>query len=75
MEPWVAVVERWLPWLGALLNMVGWILLIISVLSFGLMFLGRGMQGKGEPLSVKEVEKVLNEEGPKTSRLRELRSS
>lgn len=37
--------------------------LIISVLSFGLMFLTRRMQGKGEPLSVKEVEKSLKEEG------------
>ena len=37
--------------------------LVISVLSFGLMFLTRRMQGKGEPLSVKEVEKVLTEEG------------
>lgn len=52
---------------------VGWInnlysgnqklFLIISVISFGLMFLSRRMQGKGEPLSVKEVEKTLKEEG------------
>lgn len=42
------------------------ILLIISVLSFGLMFVTRRMQGKGEPLSVKEVEKVLNEEAAAT---------
>ena len=39
------------------------VLLIISIISFGLMFLTRRMQGKGEPLSVKEVEKVLTEEG------------
>jgi membrane protein DedA with SNARE-associated domain len=37
--------------------------LIISVISFGLMFATRRMQGKGEPLTVKEVERVLNEEG------------
>lgn len=37
--------------------------LIISIVSFGLMFVTRRMQGKGEPLSVKEVEKVLTEEG------------
>lgn len=37
--------------------------LIISVISFGLMFLTRRMQGKGEPLSVKEVEQRLKEEG------------
>lgn len=39
------------------------ILLIISIISFGLMFVTRRMQGKGEPLSVKEVEKALKEEG------------
>ena len=37
--------------------------LVISVISFGLMFLTRRMQGKGEPLSVKEVEQRLKEEG------------
>lgn len=41
------------------------ILLIISIALFGLSFLSRRLQGKGEPLSVKEVEKVLNEEGTK----------
>lgn len=39
--------------------------LIISVISFGLMFVTRRMQGKGEPLTVKEVEKALNEENAK----------
>ena len=37
--------------------------LVISVISFGLMFLTRRLQGKGEPLSVKEVEQRLKEEG------------
>ena len=41
--------------------------LIISIISFGLMFVTRRMQGKGEPLSVKEVEKVLNEESGKSA--------
>ena len=41
--------------------------LIISIVSFGLMFVTRRLQGKGEPLSVKEVEKVLNEEVGKAS--------
>ena len=40
--------------------------LVISIISFGLMFLTRRMQGKGEPLTVREVEKVLEEEGAET---------
>ncbi len=39
------------------------ILLVISIILFGLMFLTRRMQGKGEPLTVKEVEQRLKEEG------------
>ena len=57
---------------------VGWInnlysgnqklFLVISIISFGLMFLTRRMQGKGEPLTVKEVEKALNDEDGDTGR-------
>ena len=45
------------------------IILVIWVVTFGLWFLSRRLQGKGEPLSVKEVERALAEEGanPTTS--------
>ena len=39
------------------------VLLVISAITFGLWFVTRRMQGKGEPLTVKEMEKSLNEAG------------
>lgn len=38
-------------------------ILIVWVVMFGLWFVSRRLQGKGEPLSVREVEKELKEEG------------
>ena len=50
-------------WINSLYSGNQKLFLVISILSFGLMFLTRRMQGKGEPLSVKEVEQKLKEEG------------
>lgn len=57
------LVEGPINWINNLYSGNQKLFLIISVISFGLMFLSRRMQGKGEPLSVKEVEKALKEEG------------
>lgn len=56
------LVEGPINWINNLYSGNQKLFLIISIVSFGLMFVTRRMQGKGEPLTVKGMEKALNEE-------------